>query len=781
MVLVLLLAGAVALANVPPQPRVRSIEIEGNRRIPAATVLYHITTRPQSPFSPEQIAADLRKLHSLGFVRRAVVSARPAAAGLVDVIVHVEERPFVRSFTVAAGDEPLEEKVRRFLEEEKLGIALADPFDPARAQKAAVAVRAYLMSQGHPQCQAEIDVAEADGAADVRLAVDAGQRIKIGEVVFEGNRTVPDAELAQQLEVTKPARIFDFRSRAGVYSPDDLLSDVDRLRKHYRSLGFAEASIGEPRVTAFRFAPRRSWPLSMLSRPGLNLSVHVPIVEGPPYEIDSVRVEGDGGGADAEIQDIIGRLAAPRRYDLSLLEAARLEIVQALGRHGYVLARVELVQDISRSRQVVGIIYRIDAGDPRTVGRIRFEGNGRLKDQHLRRLARIEEGDVFSAQALDESIERLNRSGLIEKMDRRDVRIEAGHEGGEVDICFPVREKDRQGIFATGGSGGIGGSYLGVIYQAINLLGMGEELSLELDGGAAQSNLLLSIVGRHFLGSPFSLALAAFHRATDISVASIVPGAQDLVALCRRRSAGASLSGSYSISPGISVGLGFQHERVSGRENRSSLAPGVDFQSAGGDRAAFGLSLAGNSGLTRIESAAYTLRLRKHSADPWSGGRNSFVFQLQGSVVRPTSARPLAPDLLLFPGDELVRGFPNGGLAPWNQSMDPVGADTAVGLSLEYRIPLLGPASGAAFFDLGWSSLASRGKTEPLIAATNGVLRSSVGGELRLQLPLIRQPVRAIFAWNPLRLDKVVDVGGRPLRLADPRRSLRLAFGNLLF
>ncbi len=111
-----------------------------------------------------------------------------------------------------------------------------------------------------------------------------------------------------------------------------------------------------------------------------------------------------------------------------------------------------------------------------------------------------------------------------------------------------------------------------------------------------------------------------------------------------------------------------------------------------------------------------------------------------------------------------------------------LGADALLGFSTEYRLPLSGPLGGAAFFDLAWTRLNTRNGS-PIagvrqLAGTSGVIRASTGGELRLQLPVIRQPARLIFAWNPFRLDALVR-GASPFRVADPRGAIRFALGDI--
>lgn len=151
--------------------------------------------------------------------------------------------------------------------------------------------------------------------------------------------------------------------------------------------------------------------------------------------------------------------------------------------------------------------------------------------------------------------------------------------------------------------------------------------------------------------------------------------------------------------------------------------------------------------------------------------------------VRARPGGELSADQKYYPGGELARGFGQGGLSPWrfgsgdsSSRLEPAGADSFAGVSMEYRAPLHGSLSGVGFFDVGWTRLGPAGAA---IEPTNRVLRASTGAELRLQLPYVRQPARLIFAWNPLRLDTLVQTSTGPLRVADPRRAVRFAFGEI--
>ncbi len=188
------------------------------------------------------------------------------------------------------------------------------------------------------------------------------------------------------------------------------------------------------------------------------------------------------------------------------------------------------------------------------------------------------------------------------------------------------------------------------------------------------------------------------------------------------------------------------------------------------------------SPLKAIDTTQQSARLRLYAPDPLSGGRNKFEFQLVVIATRPLGGSTLPIERRLFPADELLRGFAHGTISPWSRDpansdpglqLQPAGADTVLGASSEYRVPLVGPVSGAAFVDFGWIGLGRRNLDPPatIVTETNNLLRASTGAELRVMIPGLRQPARLIFAWNPLRLNTRT--------LADPARSIRFALGNV--
>jgi outer membrane protein assembly complex protein YaeT len=792
----------VFLAFAVPAPsalRIRNIQVEGNQRVPSVSISREVSARPGTPFDAVELQGDLRKLYRMGYFSQVETDSKPVSDGEVDVVIRVREFPLVSAFVLEGADEAMQAQIQDYLKQRKIEIRTAAPFHPWEASNAAAAVRDFLRMHKYPNAEVRVEPETEGPSVRVKLSIHTGPALRVGRVLFSGNSAVSSDELLKQMQYARPATFIGRWKGQGSYVPVELASDIERIRRYYQSRGFASAVIGKPEIEAF-------------SLPGSTpkLQIRIPLTEGSKYRITSILLEGDCKAATRDVSETMKAVTAPASYDLTLLENTRRKLADALGHHGYGLAQVRMEQKLDEAAGTAQVLYSIDTGEPVIVGKIGFQGNRRIPDKFLRRQMHSLEGEVYDSRKLDESLEKLNKSDMVKAVQRSDVSLEYDEERNALDVVFKVREKDRQGIFGTGGTGGMGGGYLGILYTAFNLLRIGETLSLQIDGGAAQRNILLDLVGEHFFGSYFTLALSGFHRFADFNVASIVPGPRDLVKVLRRKTTGLGLSGSYPLTRKIRVGMGFNVARDSiagefapgevpdGPFFRSEVIPSFSFDATRGNgphlrgyRLGAGYGLSGSAFLRSIDSSYQTGEVAAYVRDPVSKGRNSYAFHLQGTAAHPRSGLPLLLERRFYPGDEVARGFLRGGLSPWaatgaggSATLVPAGADTILGFSAEYRVPIRGPLSGAGFLDLGWTRL-DAGRTaqfypgSKLVDATNAVLRASLGGELRLQLPMLRQPARVIFSWNPLRLDAWIKNGGSPLRLVDPVHTIHFALGNI--
>ncbi len=193
--------------------------------------------------------------------------------------------------------------------------------------------------------------------------------------------------------------------------------------------------------------------------------------------------------------------------------------------------------------------------------------------------------------------------------------------------------------------------------------------------------------------------------------------------------------------------------------------------------------------------------------------RQVFAFRGLTETVVPFSGTPAVPffERLFSGGENLLRGFdirsvsplvilstptvdssgfpvinPNTGLPLVQTNFTPVGGDSLVNLSGEYRIPIVGPLTLSLFADVGTSAIFQKNKlglfgkntSIQLLKGTNNVVRSSVGAEIQFLLPVINAPFRLIFAYNPLILDTTAVINGVLLPLREQRHGVKFTIGQ---
>ena len=199
--------------------------------------------------------------------------------------------------------------------------------------------------------------------------------------------------------------------------------------------------------------------------------------------------------------------------------------------------------------------------------------------------------------------------------------------------------------------------------------------------------------------------------------------------------------------------------------------------------------------------------------DKWiSNRRNTIGIRLLGQYVKTFQGSKVPFfDRFFIGGETTIRGFDIRSISPLaitatrvldkqgnpvidlrtglpsiSRSINPIGGDVTGLLNAEYRIPIAGPLTVAAFFDVGMTSVTDKSvldvfgttTTNTLIKSSNYVPRSSAGVEISFMLPMVNAPFRLIFAYNPQVFDQTVMVGTVPFVIKEPRSDVKFTVGR---
>src|SRR6185295_1431697 len=167
--------------------------------------------------------------------------------------------------------------------------------------------------------------------------------------------------------------------------------------------------------------------------------------------------------------------------------------------------------EFDEEKKLVNLTVNVDEGKQYFTRRIFFSGNTTTRDKVIRREVTLMEGYVFNSQSLDVSRMRLNQLGYFEEIKEEDAKADPNPNEPKVDVTMKVQEKGRNTIGFNGGVSGIGGSFLGGNYETNNFLGFGETLTLNVQGGTRQSNVVLGFQEPYLLDRPIAAGFSVFH------------------------------------------------------------------------------------------------------------------------------------------------------------------------------------------------------------------------------------------------------------------------------
>ena len=165
------------------------------------------------------------------------------------------------------------------------------------------------------------------------------------------------------------------------------------------------------------------------------------------FRIREIAIEGAVRFTQDQVIAISGlnlrSIAAPQMFD-----TARKRILRAYNNRGCIQAQVSITSRYTppppeENLEAANILVKIDEGPVFTLRRLEFVGNKTTRDFIVRRRVLLNEGEPYSEDLLEMSIERLNRLGLFGRVTKNDVRFELDRAEKIVDLRIFLKENKK--------------------------------------------------------------------------------------------------------------------------------------------------------------------------------------------------------------------------------------------------------------------------------------------------------------------------------------------------
>ncbi len=418
-----------------PGPRVKAVEIRGNKHIELDAIQGRVTLKAGDPYRADVLRAQIRVLYDTGFFEDVQVETDTAADG-VTVIFVVREKPFITEIVFDGNESLSDDKLK-----EKLTIKSQSFLDQQQAKESADKIRLAYQEDGYYNCEV-IPVVQTVEEDRKRLTffIKEGEKARIKSVTYEGMRALTKEE-AFKVTATREwipwyGLITQFKlpsllSDAGILKREEVVNDIERIRELYLNKGYMNVQISQPEI---ELSEDKKW-----------FMVHYSVVEGEPFTVAEVGFRGNTVFEDSELREGLG-IRQGEIFQRAKIRSEITRITDLYGARGYAFADVipNVVSD--NERKTATIILNVKEGEMMRIREIHINGNDKTRDNVIRRELRVDEQDVIDTTALKRSFQRLNNLNFFETVEILPQQVEPD----KVDLNVKVKEKPT-GQFSIGG------------------------------------------------------------------------------------------------------------------------------------------------------------------------------------------------------------------------------------------------------------------------------------------------------------------------------------------
>ena len=356
-----------------------------------------------------------------------IVEERRAGTG-VFLLIQLTEEPQLAEFTFTG----IKKKDRRKLTE-KVPLFKGTRIRPADLERSKQIIKEYFADKGFLLAEVEVNRTLSPGnSINLEFAVDRGEKVRIRQVLVEGNENISDRSVRRKLKKTKPRRSIFFWRKARF---DRMLYEEDKVNviNHYNSKGFYDARIVKDSV----------WLDTSGEKPGMIVSMK--IHEGPRYHVRNVEWEGNTVYPDQVLTSALGVESGDvynsDRIDKNLHGNSSSNDVSSLYMNrGHMLFRVQPEVRVVEGDSL-DLYYDLYEGDIFSFGEITIAGNDKTKEHVVRRELYTVPGQTFSRELIQETIRRLSQLKYFnqEKLGAG-PSIDLDQENKKVDLVYNLEE-----------------------------------------------------------------------------------------------------------------------------------------------------------------------------------------------------------------------------------------------------------------------------------------------------------------------------------------------------
>ncbi len=499
----------------------------------------------------DKITDAVRKLWDQGLFEDVSIMADNIVGGLIFLNIELKEIPRVSKFSFDGLSKSEADDIRT-----KINLSRGDVANDHLFVKTKTIIKKFFADKGYLNTEIEIDQKpdkSRDNYVDLAIKVKKNSKVKIAEIIIEGNEELSVEQVKAAMKDTKEKGVFNPLNPIGPLLVD-LTKDVISLKpfravqrvenyftSNYRPRIFKSSKFLEPKleddlaniVKKYNARGYRDAMIisdSLYSIDGGNVGIKLRISEGPKYYFRKIEWVGNTKYETKTLDAVLG-IKPGDIYNRELLETNLsynpngFDVSSLYMDDGYLFFHADPVEVLVENDSI-DLQIRIREGKQARISNVGVKGNTKTNDHVVIRELRTRPGQMFSRDMVIRTTRELaNLKYFNAETIAPDVKPNMAD--GTVDIDYSVEETSADQIELSGGWGY--GRVIGTLglsfnnFSVKNLLkkeawrpvpsGDGQKLALRFQTyGTGYMNYSLSFTEPWLGGKkPTSLTVSIFH------------------------------------------------------------------------------------------------------------------------------------------------------------------------------------------------------------------------------------------------------------------------------
>ena len=427
---------------------IREVEFTGLATLSADTMEHYLLGRkPEGErlLDLEALNESIGKLWQRKLIDDIDVAVEPVDGG-VKLIIRIVERPILVSIDYVGIKRVSRGDIIEQADRERISVYESQPLELGELKRLKLAIEELYKEKGYRFAEVRY-ILEETGVGQRRAiyTIDEGDKVKIGDIDFDGNTVYSDLRLRLAMKGTKQSGLISKFTKKDIYNPAKIEEDLDKVRDIYRKAGYKDVLIARPELAVNAKNPGAA----TIKQQKRRLAITIPIEEGERWRFGEVTIEGNEVFSD---ELLLRQFESPRGGWLrsKVLDNAVEAISNLYSSVGYIFSDVD-TEVVEKEDNVADIVVRVDEADQFKVGRIEFEGNRKTRDKVLRRELLVQEGTVMNMTAVQNSLLKIRQLNYFSLNEEEPVKFDFDAEDKTVDLLIEGEEAERTELQFGGG------------------------------------------------------------------------------------------------------------------------------------------------------------------------------------------------------------------------------------------------------------------------------------------------------------------------------------------